>query len=108
MRSHHDLKFSQFIPIQYHFFQLHTSIELLNFSHPWHEFKNSVTVDIERLLSQPLTNNHCHFLITVPYSCYSFSQNVCCIQYAHSKAPLDIPFVYLGNEEICAFLRHAS
>jgi hypothetical protein len=31
----------------------------------WHEFKNSVAVQIALLHSQPLTNSHLHFFITL-------------------------------------------
>ena len=33
--------------------------------HAWHEFSNSVTVQLGRLCSQPFTNSHFHFLIAV-------------------------------------------
>jgi hypothetical protein len=101
MRCHHDVQFSQVIPLQYHNFSASYFDCITAFVPSLARVKNSVTVRIERFLSQPLTNNHCHFLIIVPYSCYSFSQNVCCtrIQYAHKKSHVHIPFIYRFRQQ---------
>jgi hypothetical protein len=51
---------------------------------PWHNFKNSVMVEIELLLSKPFMNRHCYFLISVelvtsPVSVQWHKQVVCCM-----------------------------